>query len=1094
LKKLLLFLALAPSLSAITVSLNGTSYTVQAHPRVMLNSSILSRIGYSAGTCPKGVSTNPAWVAVQNSVSNNIGSYTTQQSLVNSSDGTVALDFAVNWYCDNTQTASLTAAKYLIDNIEKTMALVCIETGPDALGYCMGNGPGTGLADWGVNYWMPQWIMAYELVWSQLNSTERTNFANKMLNDVSAYGGIGGSSGASCTNETTQPTTAYVSNPTFTVAGGTVANLAVLSGNPNRIQVTISGMTTTGFQVGLQVNMFGGASSGLGNNTYPITSIDSSTQFSVGNLGLPTGNYLSANPALVVTYYAPYITTKSAVFGTSVNDGDWVTMMPTESRLVASIQTVIDSEHAFGLSGAAGTVQVFGTPTTSSTSMTIGTGNVTFTVPAGLPYQQGAPVQITDASNSAIFMTGTIPANGYTGTSMTVTVTATSGSGSFSSWNITGYQNLYAYAQTFQTGACGVVWAIKHTPWITQALTYNGGGSTLYPPNGGLDGLDRTENLNYSSQFGVIEILLSMLDDDPNESARSGPEVTDSYNSWYALQFAYFEAYWTGYHQSGSGYGIQRTSQYPAGYAMAIQNSVASPPNLLGSPLMWAQRMLEYHYVTAFPSSAAATVQWGQTGVAGAPLLPGNLQGFAQLANWYSGTTIGQYANYWLYNRWAAPGTGFGNTPGTNLGFTNAVMEAANNTAQAWLFIFTDQAFTQTPLSGSTTTFPWNVTDAGSSGTQADVMISRTGFDSATDTWVSLQGQSYESCDHQVNCGQPGPFGSYRIFRGNWLLTENAASGSGGSGLPSDLTNPATSAFNDGIPYANFLDIAGTAGSNVNATDVVNCAIPRATGDNNHAYGMADTTATFLSGANVVHALTHLVHFKNPAYPQDFVIVMRDYLTSTGETKTEYLYYPQTPNTSRSGNTVTSTNTIGVNTGLLSQILTPQPVYITSGTSFGFFLLNWGPGTGALDATNTQSYTAVVHMPFTGTSATLPTITALGTIDGNHTGWQASGTSPWIVSFPLSGATHTTASLTSTVAGQILIAGITPTAISGFNYTLTGPGGAVSGMTNVAVDASGSIYGIIPASGAYTLAAASAGVGGAVAGAGTIIGSGAVIH
>jgi hypothetical protein len=71
---------------------------------------------------------------------------------------------------------------------------------------------------------------------------------------------------------------------------------------------------------------------------------------------------------------------------------------------------------------------------TSATSLAIGTGSKTLTIPAGKAFQVGQWALIQETSNSANQMLGQITA--YSGTSLTVNVTATGGSGTHADWTI----------------------------------------------------------------------------------------------------------------------------------------------------------------------------------------------------------------------------------------------------------------------------------------------------------------------------------------------------------------------------------------------------------------------------------------------------------------------------------------------------------------------------------------------------------------------------------------------------------------------------------------------------------------------------------
>jgi hypothetical protein len=75
--------------------------------------------------------------------------------------------------------------------------------------------------------------------------------------------------------------------------------------------------------------------------------------------------------------------------------------------------------------------------TTSTTSNTVGTGLKTFTVAsATLPVVVGQGVQVTDATNSAVSMTGIVVS--YTSTTLVLNINTSAGSGTFANWTLTG--------------------------------------------------------------------------------------------------------------------------------------------------------------------------------------------------------------------------------------------------------------------------------------------------------------------------------------------------------------------------------------------------------------------------------------------------------------------------------------------------------------------------------------------------------------------------------------------------------------------------------------------------------------------------------
>jgi hypothetical protein len=155
-----------------------------------------------------------------------------------------------------------------------------------------------------------------------------------------------------------------------------------------------------------------------------VEPIDSANVSYVGRYDYPNVAFTNAN---VVT-----LTFNSAVTGYAA-----VTSGGGQVGATGSLGATgpLGSTGATGL-GATGATGVQGDKysTTSSTSLTIGTGNKTFTVDTGLAYSINQDVVIAyDVSND---MNGVVTAyNSGTG-SMTVNVTGTTGSGTYSSWSV----------------------------------------------------------------------------------------------------------------------------------------------------------------------------------------------------------------------------------------------------------------------------------------------------------------------------------------------------------------------------------------------------------------------------------------------------------------------------------------------------------------------------------------------------------------------------------------------------------------------------------------------------------------------------------
>lgn len=238
---LFLFLAMLFFLTALTltaqepsITLNGTSYTMQPHPRVWLNSTLASRSAGVPGTpAPKAVGTNPTWVALGNKAADFYSTYGDPSVNHNHDtlyqDGTLVALYASYWYGDNSQTTYLNAAEYLLNNITQYVPMLCNEAVKD----CVNGTNGFYAGSYGPNGWMPNWIFAYEMIRSQMTTTQRQTLADKIFNDQSAWGGIGGSPSTTCTNRTNVGSTSV----TVSSSGGVITASAPLFGSGHLIQV-----------------------------------------------------------------------------------------------------------------------------------------------------------------------------------------------------------------------------------------------------------------------------------------------------------------------------------------------------------------------------------------------------------------------------------------------------------------------------------------------------------------------------------------------------------------------------------------------------------------------------------------------------------------------------------------------------------------------------------------------------------------------------------------------------------------------------------------------------------------------------------------
>lgn len=251
-RKLLIFfsfLALLefPSFAQTTVTLNGTSYTLYNHPRTFLDGpggtldTLVNSAYGSGGVATNAVSSNPAWEGLLNKASNWFSNYNytdpNQQVSNYGSGGQAALAAMICYsYPSTTVTVPVvgsqtycTIALYMLNNIELYVPLLCNNT-VDGCGDQ--NDIGYGYGDsYGAVFYNEEWILAYELMYSQMNSGQRTTFADKWLNDISAFGGIDGSPSTSCTDPTVLNNSVSV-----TVTNNAIVASAPLFGSGQAIQ------------------------------------------------------------------------------------------------------------------------------------------------------------------------------------------------------------------------------------------------------------------------------------------------------------------------------------------------------------------------------------------------------------------------------------------------------------------------------------------------------------------------------------------------------------------------------------------------------------------------------------------------------------------------------------------------------------------------------------------------------------------------------------------------------------------------------------------------------------------------------------------
>lgn len=644
------------------------------------------------------------------------------------------------------------------------------------------------------------------------------------------------------------------------------------------------------------------------------------------------------------------------------------------------------------------------------------------------------------------------------------------------SWN--GYNGTISTRRnSWVAGDCGILWVGKHGRFAPPSLAYVN-GATAYPPWGGQQAGPASNNtFAYIPQ--VIAAFLSVIDDDVNAAQRSQMELTKLYSDWYTNIWSdYVEHGYTGFHYTGSNYGLERpveTMKVPAMLDWSINGT--GPPIDQG---VWAKNVFYQYFMNWLPGCASVEPQFGQDfaiNAFGGFSDPGQMANATMLYAFYRNTNEGKWFNWALRNRLSVCGA-YGNTPGSNLFWTaNGIAGASVYAVSQWEYTHTDPSWPASDLSKSgPTAAALNQVDAPSGGYPQSVLISRTGYSNITDTLINFYGMYEQTNDHNYPGGGWYP-GTYKIFKGNFLQ--------GSDGLNSTYASVYNN-YHNGGGASNYLEIGGT--SNLPSYTVCGATMPDANTDsqnNRYAYALVDSTKCYVPAVNAIRVQRHLADFKGGS--QQYIVVYDDVQTRTGSLKRAYLHYPNNfgaaNDKTRGATTVTGTSILSSNPGtghgdatqLLTQVLAPGPNQIRvytdnpngtypggNGSTFRVSVCASADGT-SCDATNTATEFITIHEPVAGTQNALPPIAMIAT-DPNWRGVQVGGSSPKIALFASKGLKYATASFTSTYSGtaQILIAGLQPG-----TYNVNGPTPA-SGT----VGSDGVLY-FEGRAGSYTVAAGS---------------------
>jgi len=177
-----------------TVTLEGQTYQLQQHPRVLLDGPAGSFSASLRNTSSSGKANlnNPAYAALRQKVSDFKRRYQFDNAAAGSANNYMQVynDAALRWFADGDQ-ASLKIAIWGINHIEQVVpqdSFGCTESNDE----CQ---PAFTPADLSsLSDSLAQFAQTYSLVRSYLTPEERKNFAGKVLNDNDpAHNGIGGS-------------------------------------------------------------------------------------------------------------------------------------------------------------------------------------------------------------------------------------------------------------------------------------------------------------------------------------------------------------------------------------------------------------------------------------------------------------------------------------------------------------------------------------------------------------------------------------------------------------------------------------------------------------------------------------------------------------------------------------------------------------------------------------------------------------------------------------------------------------------------------------------------------------------------------------
>jgi Putative Ig domain len=443
-------------------------------------------------------------------------------------------------------------------------------------------------------------------------------------------------------------------------------------------------------------------------------------------------------------------------------------------------------------------------------------------------------------------------------------------------------QTLWIAKHQTNNAWCGLKWKQAH--WSgspsSQPISYgaDGGSQTSLPGTTGNMGTSVASNNGSTWVNGHMLLDLVTADEEP----RAITDLATSSNYWWDYEMAFLMTYVTGVSQSGSHYSWARTLQDGPGAALNFQNSVVGFPSMDPTG-PWVTAPSIFKMFTGLPDTPySASISGGTTqfemlfGQAAADSVHPGQAGANWLTDFGSAFSPSANSSKYLQNFFTTKGMqawAHGAAVPETAIFISQNSPTLNYTTQPHQYWFsaTSHAACDT-LFGGTGNCPYP------QGFRADVMISRTGWGSTTDTWLGVQARSF-CCDH--DSPQPGTTLLYKAgyLLGNDTFLVGSSDVDNGTGLFDPTKNDVTPEFGGTnslkSTYPNPMIMNSIRWASANSG-----TWPAAYGDQNSAYAaeMLDFSGAYTTTYNRVQRT--MVHFKK-AGTEEFLIQYDD-IDATG--------------------------------------------------------------------------------------------------------------------------------------------------------------------------------------------------------------------